>query len=106
MKNTLRNTVIYALEMSRRSKVPVIFISNPGYGKTTTINTYAKKNGYHVETVCGSQYSKDEILGYLVNEGGESLTAKAPEWYTNIKTKEKEKIPSILFFDEISAAPP
>lgn len=104
MNNTFRNTVIYALEMSRRSKVPVIFISNPGYGKTTTINTYAKKNGYHVETVCGSQYSKDEILGYLVNEGGESLTAKAPEWYTNIKSKEKEKIPSILFFDEISAA--
>lgn len=102
--NIFRDTVIFSLEMSRRSKVPVIFMSNPGYGKTTTVNTYAKRNGYHVETVCGSQYAKDEILGYLVNEGGESLTAKAPEWYTNIISMEKEKIPSILFFDEISAA--
>lgn len=103
-KNIFRDTIIYSLEASRRSKVPFMFISNPGYGKTTTINTYAKKYGYHVETVCGSQYAKDEILGYLVNEGGESLTAKAPEWYMNIIAKEKEKIPSILFFDEISAA--
>ena len=77
------------INLSVESGDSFAFIGHNGAGKTTTINTYAKKNGYHVETVCGSQYSKDEILGYLVNEGGESLTAKAPEWYTNIKTKEK-----------------
>lgn len=103
-KNLFRNTVVFALEMSKRSKVPVLFISNPGYGKTTTINTYAEKNNYHVESVIGSQYSKDEILGYLVNEGGESLTAKAPEWYMNIIDQEKKGKHSILLFDEISAA--
>jgi hypothetical protein len=103
-KNLFRDIIIFSLEMSRRSNVPVLFISNPGYGKTTTINTYAAKNGYHVESVIGSQYSKDEILGYLVNEGGESLTAKAPEWYINIIKNKEKNIPSILFFDEITAA--
>lgn len=103
-KNANRDTIIYSLELSKRSKVPILFFSGPGWGKTTGINLYAAKNNYHVETVCGSQYAKDEILGFLVNEGSESLTAKVPEWYSNIIKQASKGQPSILFFDEISAA--
>ncbi|MCF0125581.1 MAG: AAA family ATPase [Clostridia bacterium] len=104
MSNDFRDTIIMALEMSRRSKVPVLYMSNPGFGKTTTILEYALINGYHVESVIGSQYAKDEILGYQVNEGGESLTSKEPEWYSNIMKYHEKGTPSILFLDEISAA--
>jgi hypothetical protein len=104
-KNKLRDLIVKSIEMSRISKIPVLFISNPGYGKTSTIQQYAEVNGYHVESLIGSRFSPEEILGYQVNNGGESLEVLQPEWYGRIMAKEKEGIPSILFLDEISTAP-
>ena len=83
-QNKTRDVIITAVEASLRSnagmpvdkRVPVLFFSNPGFGKTTTIYNYAKKNGYHVEVLCGAQYAQDEILGFQTNEGGKSLVIK------------------------------
>ena len=58
-QNKTRDVIITAVEASLRSnadmpvdkRVPVLFFSNPGFGKTTTIYNYAKKNGYHVEVL-------------------------------------------------------
>ena len=100
--NKMRDVAIAAIEASKRSKVPVLFMSNPGYGKTTTVYNYAKKNGYHVEVLCGSQYAQDEILGFQANEGLDSLVIKEPEWYSRIMQNEKAGKPSILFLDELS----
>ena len=112
--NKLRDIVITAVEASLRSnasmppdkRVPILFISNPGFGKTTTIYNYAKKNGYHTEVLCGAHYAQDEILGFQTNEGGKSLVIKEPEWYSNIMAKHEEGIPTILFLDELSAVAP
>lgn len=125
-KNKLRDLIISSIEMSKRSGVPVLFMSGPGYGKTTSINAYAEANGYHVETLIGSRFSPEEILGYMVNDGGDSLSVKQPEWYGRIIAYEKGMAPdcvgavvdkdgnvtkpgkpkhSILFLDEISTAP-
>lgn len=100
--NKMRDTIITAIEASKRSKVPILFFSNPGYGKTTTVYNYAKHNGYHVEVLCGSQYAQDEILGFQTNEGKESLVIKEPEWYSRIIENKKNNVPSILFLDELS----
>ena len=110
-QNKTRDVIITAVEASLRSnagmpvdkRVPVLFFSNPGFGKTTTIYNYAKKNGYHVEVLCGAQYAQDEILGFQTNEGGKSLVIKEPEWYSRIIENHENSKPSILFLDELSA---
>ena len=38
----LRDKVVTAIEVTRRSQVPTLFFSNPGFGKTTTICSYAR----------------------------------------------------------------
>ena len=77
----LRNEVITSIEVSKRSKVPVLFFSNPGYGKTTSIESYARVQGMHVESLIGSQYSEDEILGFQSRTDKSYLEVLEPEWY-------------------------
>lgn len=101
-KNQLRDTIVTAIEASRRSQVPVLFFSNPGYGKTTTIKNYANKIGYHVESLIGSQFSQDEILGFQANTGAGHLEVLEPQWYSRIMAAKAEGKASILFLDELS----
>ena len=96
--NKNRDTIISAVAVGARTRVPILFFSNPGYGKTTTIYNIGKKHGRHVEVLCGSQYSQDEILGFQTNEpGSKSLVIKEPEWYSRIMEMHAKNIPSILF---------
>lgn len=89
------------IELSRISGVPLLLVSNPGMGKTTAINEYAEEHGMHVETLIGSRFSPEDILGFQVNEPGKaSLVQKDPVWYQRLE-QNKDK-PSILFIDEIS----
>lgn len=85
--------------MSRDSGVPVLFLSNPGMSKTTCVYSYAKDNGYEVTELRGSTSTPEDITGYYVNEGKDTLTIKYPEWF--IKLIEDDK-PHILFLDEIT----
>src|SRR5574344_2553425 len=103
--NYNRDLMITAIEVSKASKVPMLFLANPGFGKTTVINEYAAKNGYHVESLIGSSFDRAEVLGYMVNRGGDCLEVLEPQWFHEIMEQEKNKIPSILFIDEISTAP-
>ncbi len=98
-------TIMTAIEVSKRSKVPVLFFGNPGAGKTATMEAWAEANGYHVETLIGSHYSQDEILGFPVNNGKDYLEILEPEWYHNIMEEHKKGKPSVLFLDELSMTP-
>lgn len=93
------------IELTKDNRVPVLLMSNPGYGKTTIVNRYASENGYHVEVLIGSRHSHEDILGYQVNNGGSSLDHINPSWYNRILEKEKEGIPTILFIDELPTSP-
>lgn len=104
-KNINAEIIMTAIEASRRSKVPVLFFGNPGQGKTATINAWAEENGYHVETLIGSHYSQDEILGFPVNNGKDYLEILEPEWYHNIMEAKKAGKPTVLFLDELSMTP-
>lgn len=105
--NKNRDTIIEAVLMSARTNVPVLFVSNPGGGKTTTIYNIGRKYDRHVEVLCGSQYSQDEILGFQTNEPGcKNLIVKEPEWYARIMENHNNKRESILFCDELSGASP
>lgn len=91
------------IELSKLTKIPILLISNPGYGKTTGIVNWAKKNGYAYEQLIGSRFSPDDIMGYQVNQPGiDHLIQKNPMWFERIKTNKAKGIPTVLFCDEIS----
>jgi hypothetical protein len=102
---TIEKTILESIDISRNSGVPVLYFSNPGYGKTTTINKWAKANNYHVESLIGSQFSQDEILGFQVNNNG-VLEVLEPEWYRRIIKAKENGQPSVLFLDELSMCAP
>lgn len=91
------------IELSKITKQPILLISNPGYGKTTSITNWAKEQGYHYEQLIGSRFSPDDIMGYQVNEpGSPTLIQKDPIWFQRIVDAKKNNTPTILFVDEIS----
>lgn len=106
--NKIRDTIITAFEVSRatENKVPMLLLSNPGLAKTSIINEIGQYYGYHVVSIIGSGFENNEILGFQVNEPGNShLITKNPTWYQTIIDKKSQGIPCILFIDEISVCP-
>ena len=101
-KNSIEQTIFNLIELSKCSKVPVLMASNPGYGKTTIINKYARLNNYHVETLIGSRFSPEDIMGYQVNNGGSHLEHLNPTWYERIMEAHNNNQATILFIDELS----
>jgi hypothetical protein len=111
---SMKQIVFSAIEVSKDSKVPVLFLSNPGAGKSTLVKLWADRNGYKVTSLIGSQHSSEEVLGYMINDGGKLRTA-TPDWYDEIierdsgiadeTTGQKVRYPTVLFIDEISTAP-
>lgn len=95
------NKLIYdCIEISKDSKIPFLFLSNPGLGKTSIIKSYADTNGYDIVELRGSQSSPEDILGFYVNDKtSNSLQLKLPSWFNKIVSSKK---PSILFLDEIT----
>ncbi|MDR2079680.1 MAG: AAA family ATPase [Treponema sp.] len=116
--NKIRDRIEIAIEIARDSKVPILLMANPGLAKSTVVYNWARRNGYHIETLIGSRFSQEEILGFQVraelpakrsvkeNETGEHyLELLAPHWYRNIMDQENNfHVPSVLFLDELSTA--
>lgn len=101
-KTTIEQRIFDLIEVSKVSKVPILMVSNPGYGKTTIINKYAKMNNLHVETLIGSRFTPSDIMGYQVNNGGTHLEHLNPTWYERIMEAHNNNQASILFIDELS----
>ena len=106
-KNENINVSIFtALKVSEVSGVPVLIMSNPGIGKSTTVSMFAEVRGYHLELLRGNSTTENEVLGYDVLDQENSNTTKhtRPSWYTRILEKEKEGKATLLFLDEITTA--
>ena len=98
----IEQIIIDAVTLTEKTKIPVLFLSNPGLGKTTILKNYSQERNWHLETLIGSRFSPEEISGYQVNNGGDHLTHMNPEWFNRIMQKEKEGVTSLLFIDELS----
>ena len=106
-KENINISIFTVLKVSEVSNVPVLLMSNPGIGKSTTVSMFAEVRGYHLELLRGNSTSETEILGYDVADSTvNSDTTKhlRPSWFTSILEKEKEGIPTLLFLDEITTA--
>ncbi|MDR1411695.1 MAG: ATP-binding protein [Spirochaetaceae bacterium] len=107
--NKIRDQIELAIEISRDSGVPVLLIANPGLAKSTVVANWALRNSYHIETLVGSRYSQEEILGFQVRtedkgSGEFRLEILEPHWYRTVFEKAAQGVPSLLFLDEISTA--
>jgi hypothetical protein len=105
--HVIRDSIELAITISAHSGVPVLFLANPGLAKSTIVAGWAERNGYHLETLIGSRFTQEEILGFQVRiedkAAGETyLELLEPHWYRSIMRHEKKNRPSLLFLDELS----
>ncbi|MDR2658420.1 MAG: AAA family ATPase [Spirochaetaceae bacterium] len=105
--NKIRDAIELAIVVSAHSGVPVLFLANPGLAKSTIIGNWAARNGYHLETLIGSRFTQEEILGFQVRiedkvSGETYLELLEAHWYRSVIQYEKQNIPSLLFLDELS----
>jgi len=79
----------------RRTTVP-LFMSNPGIGKTTIIQKFAKDRGVQMKKVTLSQRMPNEVVGGMMPD----IASKTWETYDNSELQTL-KDGDILFFDEV-----
>ena len=104
--NEIRDTIFSALSLTEYTKVPVLFLGNPGIAKTTGVRLWSEMYGYKVTTLIGTQRVAEEILGYMVNDTGERrLITYTPDWFDEIQENKAEGYKTLLFVDELSQAP-
>jgi hypothetical protein len=102
-RNYLRDIVHVALKLTEYTQVPVLFLSNPGLGKTSMFRSWIEQNNYRLTTLIGSQRTAEEVLGYMVNDGGKLKTI-TPDWFDEIWENKKAGYKTALFLDELSQA--
>lgn len=99
---SIEQNIVDAVEISKHTNIPILFMSNPGLGKTTILNRYADKYDYHLETLIGSRFTPEEISGYQVNTGDDHLHHLNPEWFSRIHKQHENGRRTLLFIDELS----
>jgi len=103
--NEIRDLLYTTLTLTEYTKVPILYLGNPGIAKTTGVRTWAKTFGYKVTTLIGTQRVAEEILGYMVNDTGQKrLITYTPDWFDEITENKAAGFKTLLFVDELSQA--
>lgn len=89
------------VNLAMQTSTPIILWGEPGVGKTEIIKQMAAANGYHVETVIASTRQPSDLVGLPI-AGEDGVKFAPPEWAVRANQHEK----AIVFFDELSTAPP
>ena len=107
LNDSINVSIFTALKVSEVSKVPVLIMSNPGLGKSTTVEMFAQVRGYDLILLRGNSTTAEEIMGYDVADTNlKDPTTKhlRPSWYTKILESSNRGGKSLLFLDEITTA--
>jgi hypothetical protein len=105
-----QGVAVGALGVAIAARVPVLLWGAPGTGKTAVIRSLAEAAGLPCETVIASIREPSDFAGLPVvagvaggNEGdGVRVEFAPPRWATRLVSAGR----GILFFDEVSTAPP
>lgn len=103
-------TTVRALAICIAENVPVVLWGKPGQGKTSVIQGIADRTGLHLETVIASVREPTDFAGLPFINNGQTGFAH-PDWAVRVAqeaTLRENHRPrgSIVFYDEISTAPP
>lgn len=110
-KNSINEQIFTALKVAEISKVPTLIISNPGAGKSSSVDEFSKIRNYHLIVLRGNSTTADEITGYdTVPSGikeGERRAAVGlrPSWFQELMDVHEKGGKTLLFLDEITTAP-
>lgn len=110
-------TIFMGLQISKKcleigDNIPILFLSNPGIGKSTAVALFAEVNDYDLVLLRISNETPDTLTGYdIAVTNTESATATAakhirPSWFQKILDNHKNGKKSILFLDEITTSDP
>lgn len=108
--NNINTNIFCALKVAEMSRVPVLLMSNPGLGKSTTVSLFAKVRGYEVTLLRGNSTSAEEVMGYDVAPKEVSLDHPTsavplrPAWFEEILRNKAAGKKTLLFLDEITTA--
>ena len=106
--NDINAQIFYALKVSEESRVPFLFMSAPGMGKSTSVDMFAKIRGYELEVLRGNSTSESEVMGYDVVDttpGSKSTIHLRPSWYNKVLENAANGKRTLLFLDEITTCP-
>jgi hypothetical protein len=92
---------LQALAIAIEARIPVILWGPPGQGKSSVIRDLAEHSGRHLETVISSIREPSDFVGIPFVVDGKT-TLIPPDWATRLSLVDA----GLLFFDEISTAPP
>lgn len=110
MKNSITKLISFELKRAVKTKNNILFISEPGLGKTYSITKFAKENNYNLVVLIASRYSAEDIGGFLIKsnnleqDGTPILVKPLPDWAKKIKEIEDIGGKVLLFLDEITTA--
>ena len=93
----------------QKDRVPVLLLSHPGYGKTSTVRKWCLYMDYNLYTLIPSRHSADDILGFEVKLGApghEQVKRMTPSWYNAVTEMAQNGKRTVLFVEEISTCDP
>ncbi len=94
------------LDLTARTLTPLFLWGDPGIGKTARIEQWARREGYHYERIVLSLHDPTEVAGiYVATEGGRRAERAVPAWLARVLEAAKRGQRSVVFFDELTAAP-
>lgn len=108
--NSINVRIFYALKVAEVSKIPLLLMSNPGTGKTTTIMMYGELRNMDVVCLQGNAETAEAIHGYEAvpptSKPGEVVISSRtrPSWMNRILENQRNGRKTILFLDEITTA--
>lgn len=82
--------------------IPLLIMSHPGFGKTSTLSMYCNYKDYNLYTLIASQYSAEDILGLQTLQNNK-LIKLAPCWFDELASLAENKKRTLLFLDEITS---
>lgn len=91
----------YTLAIAIQLRIPIFLWGPPGVGKTYTISHISQQLNKPLIKIIPSYREPVDFLGYPYPEG-DVYTYLSPKWVKKVK----ERRDVILFFDELSTAPP
>ena len=109
--NSINVRIFYALKVAEMSKVPLLLMSNPGMGKTTTIMMYGELRNMDVVCLQGNAETAEAIHGYetvppVQTTPGEVVISSRtrPSWMNRVLENQRNGRKTILFLDELTTA--
>ena len=114
--NNLNLDIFTALKVSEKSGCPLLLLSNPGCGKTSTLYMYCKVRSvtsgqpWDYVLLRGNSTTHEEVMGYDVSprdvtyEKPMAAIHLRPSWFQQVLDNHEKGIKTVLFLDEITTA--